>query len=172
MKVISVLGVSMSGKTTTVEKIISELVKRKYTVASVKEIHNEQFCLDTAGSNTDRHKQAGAQIVTARGLFETDILFPRKLSIEEILKHYNQDYVVLEGVRDCVCPKIITAHSEEEILERMDSSVFAISGRIAEKLKEFQGIPVINSILDAEKLVDMIEKKFEDELLVTTDEIY
>ena len=39
MKVFSVIGLSKSGKTTTIENIIKELRRRNYTVGSVKEIH-------------------------------------------------------------------------------------------------------------------------------------
>ena len=37
-------------------------------MGSVKNIHFEQFTLDMEGSNTWRHKQAGSELVVARGL--------------------------------------------------------------------------------------------------------
>lgn len=164
MKVFSVYGITKSGKTTTVEEIIKELRKRRYTVGSVKEIHYEKFKIDTEGTNTDRHKKAGAQLVTARGMFETDILYQEKLSMEEILKAYNYDYVVLEGVTDINAPKIITAHSIEEIEERLDPSVFVISGKISNELNEYKNIPVINATTEIERLVDFIEEKVFEKL--------
>src|SRR5690554_4343904 len=118
MKVFSVVGITESGKTTTIENIIKELRKRNYTVGSVKEIHFEQFKIDVEGSNTHRHKMAGSQLVTARGYYETDILFQNRLSMNEILNFYNHDYVILEGVRDTCAPKIVTAHDVEGILEK------------------------------------------------------
>ncbi len=39
MKVFSVFGITQSGKTTTIEKIITELRKRRFTVGSVKKIY-------------------------------------------------------------------------------------------------------------------------------------
>lgn len=164
MRVFSVFGVTQSGKTTTIENIVRELKRRRYSVGSVKEIHFEQFAIDQQGSNTHRHKLAGAELVTARGCSETDILFPTKLPLEDILKFYDQDFVVLEGVTDSHVPKIIAAHNEEEIEERLDDTVFAISGRIAEKTNSFRGIPVINSIRDIERLVDKIEEKVYEKL--------
>lgn len=162
MKVFTVVGIHFSGKTTIVEKITEELRRRGYTVGTVKEIHFEDFTMETEGTNTYRHKMAGSQLVTARGLYETDILFQEKLSIDEILKFYNHDYVILEGVSDLKVPKIIAAHSEEEILERLDEYTFAISGRISNRLKEFEGLPVINPIENTRELVDLIEEKVED----------
>lgn len=166
MKVFSVVGITESGKTTTIENIIKELRKRKYSVGSVKEIHFEQFAIDTEGSNTYRHKEAGSQLVTARGYYETDILFQERLSMDEILKFYNHDFVILEGVTDANVPKIITAHNEKEILERLDDMVFAISGKLSNTLEEFEGLPVINAMDNAERLVDLIEEKVFDKLSV------
>lgn len=164
MKVFSVYGYTQSGKTTTIENIIKELKKRRYSVGSVKEIHFEQFEIDTKGSNTDRHKKAGAELVTARGYFETDVLFPEKLPVEKILRFYDQDYVVLEGVTDYNIPKILTAKSMGEIEERIDESVFVISGRIANEIDSYKGIPVINSIDNLEELVDLVEEKVFEKL--------
>ena len=159
MKVFSVIGITKSGKTTTIENIIKELRKRNYTVGSVKEIHFEQFKMDPEGTNTFRHKTAGSQLVTARGAYETDVLFQNKLSVNEILNFYNHDFVILEGVRDTCAPKIVTAHDVEGINDRLDETVFAISGRISNEIEEFNGLPVINSINEIEKLVDLIEEK-------------
>lgn len=164
MKAFSIIGITQSGKTTTVENIIKELKKRRYSVASIKDIHYEEFTIDTEGTNTYRHKQAGSELVTARGLYETDILFPERLPVNKILNFYSHDYVVMEGVDDSNVPKIITAHNEKEVDERLDDYVFAISGRISNKLTTYKGIPVINSIDNVEKLVDLIEEKVFDKL--------
>lgn len=164
MKLFSVFGITQSGKTTTIENIIRELRKRRYSVGSVKEIHFEQFAIDQEGTNTYRHKAAGSELVTARGYYETDILFPEQLSVEKILRFYQQDYVVLEGVTDYNVPKIITAHNMKEIAERFDASVFAISGKISTQLKEYEGIPVVNALDDITRLVDLIEEKVYEKL--------
>lgn len=164
MKIFSIIGITKSGKTTTVENIITELKKRRFSVGSVKDIHFEDFVMDVEGTNTHRHKMAGSELVTARGFKETDILYQRKLTIDEILRHYNHEYVILEGSRDTNAPKIITAHTTKEIDERLDETVFAISGVISNSINEYKGIPVINAIDDIEKLVDLIEKKVYERL--------
>lgn len=108
MKVFSVLGTSGSGKTTTIEAIISELRRRGFRVGSVKDIHFDAFAIDTPGTNTHRHRQAGAELVTARGYHETDLLFPAQLPMRDILKHYRDyDWVALEGVDDLPVPNVI-----------------------------------------------------------------
>ena len=158
MKVIAVNGVSSSGKTTVCETIIKGLRKRGYSVGSVKEIHYEAFKIDPdMSSNTNRHKAAGAQLVAARGFTETDILYPNMLPISDILKHYSHDFVILEGVTDCNAPRIITAHKEQEVKERMDERAILVSGVIANSgIETMQGLPVINALKDSEKLVDYV----------------
>lgn len=156
MKVIAAMGISKTGKTTVVENIARELRRRGYSVGSVKEIHYEKFHIDTEGTNTDRHRKAGSQLVTALGLYETDVLFQRRLSINEILKFYDHDYVILEGTRGFPCPKILTAATTQEIDDLLNDSVFAISGKIANELKEYKGIPVINCIEEPERLTDAV----------------
>lgn len=163
MKVFTVFGYTQSGKTTIVENLIKELTKRRYTVGSIKEIHYEKFNIDIPGSNTDRHRSAGSSIVTARGYFETDIMYKEKLSLPEILKFYDQDYVVCEGVTDYNLPKIIAGKTVAELEERWEKGIFAVSGRVAEELgNTYRGVPVINVLKEPDKLTDLvIEKVFE-----------
>jgi len=159
MKVFSVLGYSGSGKTTTIECIIRELRRRDYTVGTIKDIHYDQFTMDTEGTNTYRHKTAGAGLVTARGFNETDILFPGRLPVEKILELYDHDFVVMEGVSDYDAPRILCVRSPEEIEGMLDPLVFAISGVISNQLTSYGALTVFNPLQDASGLVDYIEKQ-------------
>lgn len=161
MRVLSVIGTSKTGKTTTIENIIKELRRRRYTVGSVKEIHFESFAIDTEGTNTDRHKRAGSQLVSARGIYETDILFQERISMDELLRFYDHDFVILEGVTDANVPRIITAIEEEDIDNKYDDLAFCVSGVISNTRtkEEYNGLPIINSVDNIEKLVDLIEEK-------------
>ena len=164
MRAFSVIGITKTGKTTTIENIIRELKKRNYSVGSIKEIHFDSFAIDIPGTNTDRHRQAGSELVTARGYHETDIMFPSKLPIEEILRYHDQDYVIMEGVRDYNIPKIACADKEDELEKIFDRSVFAVSGKIGARLDEFKDTPAIDPVSEAERLVDLIEEKVFDVL--------
>ncbi len=162
MKVFSVFGISKTGKTASVEAVISELTSRGYSVGSVKDIHFEEFSVDRVGSDTNRHKCAGAELVTARGLSETDVFYPGRLPIVQVLSFYDQDYVVLEGTNEFCGPGIISAKNTEEIDQRMRSTVFAITGRISAEISEYKGTPVINAMTDVKRLVDLIERSVPD----------
>jgi len=158
VKVFSIVGISRSGKTTVAEAIIAELRRRNYRVGSVKDIHFEGFALDQEGTNTHRHKMAGAELVTARGLYETDVMFLSRLTITEVLRFYDQDFVILEGAYDFKGPGLIAAVEENEIDERRWDKVIAVTGRIAGRLQEYQGLPVINALTEVVRLTDLIEQ--------------
>ena len=158
MKIFSIIGYSHSGKTSTAEAVIRELIRRGYTVGAVKESHHA-IRTDTQGSNTDRLRQAGASLVAARSQHETYVFFEERLPLERILAFFDYDYVVLEGVSDPSVPKIVTAIDTEGIEAKLSNSTFAVSGVISETLGEYKGLPVINGITDTARLVDLIEEK-------------
>lgn len=171
MKVINVQGRKKTGKTTVVTAIIAELVRRGYSVGSVKGIHIEGFSMDADNADTGKHKAAGASPVTALCHDETNIMFTRRLDLREILDHYDNDWVVIESHTDLNCPNIITACTAEfeedadadgrdvSLAEQINDYTIAGSGVVANDMTEFRGIPVINPQTDIERLVDLIEEK-------------
>lgn len=168
MKIFTLNGITDSGKTTTIENIIKELKHRGYSVGSVKDIHFEDFELDSEGKNTYRHKMAGSSLVTARGMYETDVLFQHKESLQKILCFYDYDYIILEGVLDLDVPQILTAHEElsdfekSELQKRKLNNTIAWSGRISNVLSEYDGLPVFNAENNIKEFVDYIEENVSD----------
>jgi len=157
MKVFCVCGESKSGKTTTIEKIIGELKDRGYSVASIKDIHAENFSFDTPGTNTWRHVKAGSDMVVGRGIAETALMLPERMEIPALLKWFDHDFIIIEGGREECFPKILTVKSAQEIDERLDGSIFAISGVASGQNIAIEGIPVLNALTEVEKIVDIIE---------------
>lgn len=158
MKAIAIVGTSGTGKTTVCQTIISGLRKRGFSVGSVKEIDCKEFTIDTNPDvDTRKHKAAGSSLVTARARHETDILYQKKLPVEQILMHYNHDYVILEGVADCNVPIIITAQNAGQINDKKDCRAIAVSGVIAKTgIKEAEGLPVINALKEPDALTDFV----------------
>lgn len=170
MKIFSIIGKSKSGKTTTIENIIKELVRRNYTVGTIKEINTHSFKMDIEGTNTQRHKEAGASLVCARGMGETDLMFQEKLNINDVLDFYSHDFVIMEGVRDTCAPKIVAARDIQGLEDRMDETAFAVTGVISAEMDQYKGLPAINALTDIEILVDLIEEKVFDRLPDVKDE--
>lgn len=90
--VLSIVGKSNSGKTTYLEKLIAEMKRRGYKVATIKhDIHG--FEMDKPGKDTWRHAQAGADIVC--------ISSPQKMAmIKKVDQELTLDEVVarIDGV--------------------------------------------------------------------------
>ncbi|MBI1987999.1 MAG: molybdopterin-guanine dinucleotide biosynthesis protein B [Nitrospinae bacterium] len=70
--IVSIVGRSDSGKTTFLEKLIPELTRRGYRVATIKH-DTHGFEVDREGKDSWRHAQAGAQVVV--------ISSPQKLAL-------------------------------------------------------------------------------------------
>lgn len=169
MKIVNVQGRKKTGKTTTVTNIIAELCRRGYSVGSVKGIHIDDFTMDSENEDTGKHKKAGADPVTARCHGETNIMYKGKMNLRQILKHYDNDWVVIESHVDLNCPNVITGRTAEHdgegrdvsLAEQVNDLTIACSGIISNEIDEFRGIPVINATTDIERLVDLIEEKSE-----------
>ena len=169
MKVVNIQGRKKTGKTTTVTNIISELVRRGYSVGSVKGIHIDGFTMDSDSADTGKHRKAGADPVTARCHDETNIMFGSRMNLQEILRHYDNDWVVIESHVDLNCPNVVTGltgeysgeGSDKSLEEQINELTIACSGVAANELDEFRGIPVVNSLTDIERLVDLIEAAYE-----------
>ncbi|MDR2687477.1 MAG: molybdopterin-guanine dinucleotide biosynthesis protein MobB [Oscillospiraceae bacterium] len=160
MKVFTVLGTSGSGKTATIEAAVAEFARRGYKVGSVKEIHYEAFAIDPAPtSNTRRHRAAGASPVTARGNRETDVLYPEKLPMRAILRHYGGcGWVALEGVDDLPVPAVICTP------DKLRDNAICVSGRFGAQLDGYQGLPAFNALEDPAALCDFLEANVPDYL--------
>ncbi|HEX7766391.1 MAG TPA: molybdopterin-guanine dinucleotide biosynthesis protein B, partial [Nitrospira sp.] len=87
--IVSFVGRSNSGKTTLIERVIPELVRAGYRVATVKHA-GHGFDLDTEGKDSWRHKRAGASsvIVMSRGSLAMFADVPEEMKVEEIRDRY------------------------------------------------------------------------------------
>lgn len=160
-------GFSKTGKTTTVTSLGSELKRRGYTVGTIKDIHFMEFEADVPGTDTYRHAEAGARRVTARGLRSTSIIIDQHMDIDEILKYYKEDFLIIEGDCGIKSPTIITAKTVHDIEEKLSDDAIAVSGVISgemaeQGIMEYGGLPVINGIEEVEKLADLAEKATKD----------
>ena len=125
MKIVSIVGKKNTGKTSLTVKVISELTKRGYNVASIKHSHHS-IEMDKENTDTWKHKQAGANLVV--GVGSTTFFNARKEHdlnrILYLLKHFDDfDFVVIEGYKSYNYPKIITSPNvrDEYTIAEVDS---------------------------------------------------
>ncbi|MBS7653998.1 molybdopterin-guanine dinucleotide biosynthesis protein B [Candidatus Bathyarchaeota archaeon] len=129
--ILAVLGRKSSGKTTVIEHLVSELLKRGFSVATSKHISHRDFSIDTKGSDTWRHSSAGANPVIAVSSNEMSIIVKMKSPKIEVIPHLVQSFganiLILEGFSSMVMDdksvgKIICVRSLEEYKEFMESA--------------------------------------------------
>jgi molybdopterin-guanine dinucleotide biosynthesis adapter protein len=157
MRVIAVYGSSKTGKTTTVVEIVKELRVRGYSVATIKDVHVNDFTFDVVGKDTWRHWKAGAEVVALRAPNESIVMIKRPVMLDELISHIHSDYLVLEGFRGATLPKVLCATDEKNVEAELQDTVFCISGVLSAQLTNYKGIPVINALLNVAELVDLVE---------------
>ena len=117
MRIIGIIGYKKSGKTTLALKISNELMKRGYKVAVVKHINED---LDLVNTDTSKYKEILTQ-VAAITPEESAIFFKGKRNLEEIIKYFEADIVLIEGFKkEKTFPKIVCLRDESEKTELFD----------------------------------------------------
>ena len=107
--IIAIIGRSKSGKTSLIEQLIPELIKRGYRVATIKH-HDQDFTIDQEGKDTWRHKQAGAQSVIISSPRKVAVIEDsfQDLSLDELVVRLSleADIIIAEGFKRDRHPKI------------------------------------------------------------------
>jgi molybdopterin-guanine dinucleotide biosynthesis protein B len=158
--IVSIVGKSDSGKTTLIEKLVPELTRRGYRVATVKhDVHG--FEVDREGKDSWRHKQAGAHTVVISSPKKVALIrdVEKDLTLEEIREKLIQDVdlILSEGYKKDVQPKIEIFRTEKhkELLCTKEDNLIAIVSD-----KKFRvGVPCL-FLDDIRGVADFIEKKY------------
>jgi len=108
-KAFGIYGNSDSGKTTLIVKLVEQLVKEGYLVATIKQT-KKAISMDTKRKDTWRHHGAGAELVVFSSICETDFLLNKSMSTSEIIQRITDfgcyDIILVEGADDPCIPKI------------------------------------------------------------------
>jgi molybdopterin-guanine dinucleotide biosynthesis protein B len=158
--IISIVGKSDSGKTTLIEKLVPELTRRGYRVATVKhDVHG--FEVDQEGKDSWRHKKAGAHTVVISSPNKVALIrdVEKDLTLDEIRDRLIQDVdlILSEGYKKDIQPKIEIFRKEKhkELLCAKEDHLVAI----ASNQKFDIGVPCFG-LEDMKGLADFVEKEF------------
>jgi len=171
--IVAVVGGKKSGKTWTIEYLISRLASMGYKVGAVKHIHEEGITIDTVGKDTWRFAKAGARIVLSASPDELALIKRSRMyygNLDIILKYLegeDLDFIVIEGFHSLVAKrsdvyKILAAKDAEDLnrlLLGTEPPILAATGVIGESVSEAVDpkLPIINLKLRGEDLVNMIK---------------
>ena len=158
--IISIVGKSDSGKTTLIEKLVPELTRRGYRIATVKhDVHG--FEVDREGKDSWRHKKAGAHTVVISSPEKVALIrdIERDLSLAEIRDKLIQDVdlILSEGYKRDAQPKIEIFRKEkhQELLCAKEDNLIAI---VSDQTFNV-GVPCFD-LEDMKGLANFIEKEF------------
>ena len=105
MRIISVVGYKKTGKTALVERLVKAL-KKNGKVGTVKHLHETR--INTQGTDTWKHMQAGASVVI--GVTPEELVkFSQKNNLTSALDELadaGMDFGLVEGFKDSILPKI------------------------------------------------------------------
>ena len=157
--IVTFIGKSNSGKTTLLVKIIPELKKRGYRIASIKHSHHN-VTIDKEGKDSWRHKEAGSEaVILMSGKTvsmvreydeEPDVEFIRDRFIDGV------DIILAEGFKWTNVPKIWVFRRENcsSIIKKDESLIAVVSDEETDL-----GVPWID-INDIGRVADFVEEKF------------
>lgn len=114
--IVCFVGKSNSGKTTFIERVIPELVRAGYKVATVKHA-GHGFDLDTEGKDSWRHKQAGASsvVILSKGSMAMFADVSDQMKVDDVRDRFldeSYDLIIAEGWKHEGYPKIIIVREE------------------------------------------------------------
>jgi len=156
---IGIVGWKKSGKTTLAVRLIGELTRRGYKIASVKHAHHD-FQIDDAETDSARHRRAGAgevAIVSAkRWALVHELNGAAEPDFADVLSWLGPcDLVIVEGYKSAAIPKIEARRREsvtKKPLADEDAHVIAIA---ADHAVDGKGLPVF-PLDDVEGIADFI----------------
>jgi molybdopterin-guanine dinucleotide biosynthesis protein B len=158
--IVSIVGKSDSGKTTLIEKLVPELTRRGYRIATVK--HDVLgFEVDREGKDSWRHKKAGAHTVVISSPEKAALIrdVERDLNLGEIRDKLirDVDLILSEGYKRDVQPKIEIFRKEkhQELLCAKEDNLIAI---VSDQTFNV-GVPCFD-LEDMKGLSNFIEKEF------------
>jgi molybdopterin-guanine dinucleotide biosynthesis protein B len=158
--IVSIVGKSDSGKTTLIEKLLPELIRRGYRIATVKhDVHG--FEVDREGKDSWRHKKAGAHTVIISSPRKVALIrdVEKDLTLDELRERWVQDVdlILSEGYKKDVQPKIEIFRKEkhQELLCTPKDNLIAI---VSDKAFDV-GVPCFG-LEDMKGLGDFIERTF------------
>ncbi|MEZ2127296.1 MULTISPECIES: molybdopterin-guanine dinucleotide biosynthesis protein B [unclassified Sinorhizobium] len=158
-RVFGIAGWKNSGKTDLTVRLVAEFTRRGYRISTIKHAHHD-FDIDKVGTDSYRHRQAGAHEVTivsgTRYAVMHELRGDPEPAFKEVLARLSPcDLVLIEGYKREPIPKIEARRLESakrEPLAPQDPHIVAIA---ADHPVADTSLPVFN-LDDTDAIADFI----------------
>jgi molybdopterin-guanine dinucleotide biosynthesis protein B len=156
--IVSFVGKSNAGKTTLLEKLIPELMKRGYKVGTIKhDAHS--FDIDHPGKDSWRHAQAGSLVAVISSPSRTAVVrrTDEEIGLDDIAETYMEsvDIILTEGYRCEGKPKVeVLADRSGAPLSPPEELIMVVSDHRPSGVR----VPVAGRD-DIEAVADLLEKE-------------
>lgn len=117
MRIMQVVGYKNAGKTTLTCELVRELNVQGYRVGTLKHDAHD-FEPDVPGTDTWQHRQAGAQITAITSRARTAWVQEQSTPLDQLIAQMGEhalDYLIIEGFKSAIYPKLALIRSEEDI---------------------------------------------------------
>ena len=160
--IISIIGPSKADRTLLSERLIAEITKRGYRVASAKR-DAHAYDLDTPGKASWRHSQAGAETVVVSSSARLTVFkkVEREWSLDELAQGLlaDADIIIADGYTAEKTPKIKVLISETEENEQVPEGELIAVVASEPGADQAGEVPRFGRN-EIGKLTDLVEEKF------------
>ncbi|WP_229534260.1 molybdopterin-guanine dinucleotide biosynthesis protein B [Pelosinus baikalensis] len=152
---VSFVGYSNSGKTTLLTKVIRELKNRGYRIAVIKHDCHD-FEIDHAGTDTWRHRQAGAEVVCIASAHQVAIVqtLTQPLALDDIIQGINNvDLILTEGFKQEEKPQIEVHRQGREYIGLKKNRIALVADQ-----QIYTGVPYFK-LEEVKEVTDFLENR-------------
>jgi molybdopterin-guanine dinucleotide biosynthesis protein MobB len=133
MRIYGIVGYKNAGKTGLMERLVTEIVGRGFSVSTLKHAHHT-FDVDHPGKDSYRHRQAGAHQVLLssrdRWALMTELRDQQEATLADLLTHLDPvDLVLVEGYKRDTHAKIecFRQQTGNPLIARDDPTIRAVA---------------------------------------------
>ena len=157
--IVTFIGWHDSGKTTLASQVVSELKNLGYRVAVIKSSNESGVVFDTPGTDTAKHKMAGAESVMFLGPDQMVLQTKnRDLSLITLAHRYfpDVDIVIGEGFKTArQVAKIEVLRNQDQMLRNQVHGIIAVATDLEDVVGDY-----IFRLYESREIALFIEKRF------------
>ncbi|MEJ6708839.1 MAG: molybdopterin-guanine dinucleotide biosynthesis protein B [Amylibacter sp.] len=157
MKVFGIIGWKNTGKTGLVERLVTEISARGFSVSTIKHAHHS-FDVDHEGRDSYRHRSAGAREVLlssgTRWALMHELRGAPEVPLAQLLPKLSPvDLVLVEGFKAEGHEKLECHRAEagKAVLAKADATIIAVASDVALDIAQ-----VVFDLNDTQKIADFI----------------